>query len=161
MQTMHCTRLIISQYQKRLREQAMNYRVEHPVFSVRHHHVVRVRVETVTRSFCDARLSRTSLMLRAGVSRELYWEIKMITLCKHVLRQYTAEWAARSMSRTLYTLFPREIPEPKGKKEENRSFLIIHFIYQTLIQVRTIAYLLRRYIMSRTSLIRTLRVLYL
>jgi len=74
MQTMHCTRLIISQYQKRLREQAMNYRVEHPVFSVRHHHVVRVRVETVTRSrsFCDARLSRTSLMLRAGVSRERY-----------------------------------------------------------------------------------------
>ena len=51
LQTMHCTRLIILQYQKRLREQAMNYRVEHPVFSVRHHHVVRVRVESYAIAF--------------------------------------------------------------------------------------------------------------
>lgn len=74
-----------------------------------------------------------------------------------------ARWAVRSavMSRTTLCKLlsaEREIPEPKRKKGKiDRSFPITHFIYQTCVQVRAIAFVLRRQIVSRTSLIRALR----
>jgi len=64
---------------------------------------------------CHARL----LMLRAGVSRELYWEIKMITLCKHVLRQCMSGMSdAIYEPNIVYASPPRN---PRTKRKERRK----------------------------------------
>lgn len=136
----------------------MYYRVEHLVFNV----CARARAngsctgrgyaiafvlwcKIVTHVFNTARAPR----VRAGVRRN-HWGIKMITLCKHVFRQY-AGWVVRParMSWTHCASLTKEIPE---QRKENRSLLLDNSFH---LSAYAIAVALRRQIVSRTSLIRT------